>query len=134
VPKDMSEAFDDAMAAAKQRSVEELVEGMQQILQSWTSRGLGHKRIRGQTSVTVAIPHSLANLHLTIRNADHALPQDTTFSLIKQSLDLHRTQCIKGALWLVLYVCSVSVWEKVVKLCILCPRRASTVVGPHEDD
>lgn len=98
MPKDMSEAFDDAIAAAKQRSVEELAEGMQQILQSWTSKPSGHKRIRGQTSVTVAIPHSLANLHLTVRNADHALPQDTIFSLIKQSLDLHRTQCIECAL------------------------------------
>ncbi|CAL8461841.1 g1372 [Coccomyxa elongata] len=45
-PRDISEEFDEAMAAAKQRPVEELLEGMHQILRSWKSK-LRHRPIRG---------------------------------------------------------------------------------------
>ncbi len=48
MPRDMSEHFDEEVAAAKGRTVEERVAGMQQILHSWTSRPK-HKPIRGQT-------------------------------------------------------------------------------------
>ncbi|BDA41437.1 probable chromatin assembly factor 1 subunit FSM at N-terminal half [Coccomyxa sp. Obi] len=46
IPRDISEEFDEAMAAAKQRPMEELVEGMQQILRSWKSKPR-HRPIRG---------------------------------------------------------------------------------------
>ena len=46
IPRDISEEFDEAIAAAKQRPVEELLEGMQQILRSWKSKPR-HRPIRG---------------------------------------------------------------------------------------
>lgn len=49
MPRDMSEHFNEEIAAAKGRTVVERDAGMQQILQSWASRPR-HKPVRGQTS------------------------------------------------------------------------------------